>query len=181
MVSGIRHILLRQLDMDLYHGPASTAMMLGWLLAHRAGPLTRAVAALAGGPVRIEADPASERVYRLTAAEAADLGIADGDAAEGWERRGLMLAGGTVAAAVRLRLVPALLGGMDGPVMRRIRAGEPCGQVLPGLCRAGRTSRVHAGGDDPAVTAGAVLASVGHRFGFAGEEITAQLVKQLAA
>lgn len=180
VASGIRRILYEQLGMDLRHGgPAAAAMMAGWLLRHRPGPFTAAVQALAGGPVRIEQDPGSERVCQLPAAAAVALGRDPDAELDCWERRGLMIAAGTVACAVRLRVVPALAGGMDGPVMRRIRAGEPCGRVLPGLARAARHARVHAG-DDPAVTAGATLRVVGHAFGFADEEVTGQLAKQLS-
>lgn len=39
VASGLRHILLRQLDLDFDHGPAGTALLLAWLLKHRAGRL----------------------------------------------------------------------------------------------------------------------------------------------
>jgi hypothetical protein len=178
-LSGLRHVLADQLSMDLA-GRGWPADVLGFLFRHRPGPFTLTLHRLTGIAPRVEPIDGSETERRLTGAEAETLNVLDTAGLWCWERRGLMLVGTTVAAEVTLRIVPARIGGWDGQPMARIRKGEPCGQVIPGLARIGRAGTA-TWPADPAVLGGAVLTSAaGIPFGFAGERGTAGLIQRLA-
>lgn len=156
------------------------ARLLAFLFRFRAGPFTLAVHRLTGERPVVETIPGTEREYRLTAAELHALAVIAEDDLYGWERWGWMRVGGLDVAKVWLRIVPARIGGWDSDAFTRIRKGEPCGQVLPGLTRADR------GGTsvwpcDPAVIGAASLRTVtGTPFGFAGEQVTAALCGRLS-
>lgn len=179
-LSGCRHILAEQLGWDMT-GRGWAAELLGFLLAHRAGPATWLVHRLTGERPEIETIEGSEQEYRLPGGELDSLAVLDEAGLYGWERRGLMLAGTTVAAEVRLRLVPARLpGGWDGDDFAMIRKGVPCGEVIPGLTRTCRRGRVH-WPEDPSATGAAVLTRPdGTAFGFANERFSRGLCARLA-
>jgi hypothetical protein len=178
MWAGIRKILQGQVDFDPPYTPAGDAQVLAWLLRNLPGPFTAVAAAITGRDIRVEPDHDSEREYRLPGGEAIALAVLDSDALRGWERRGLMMAGALPVARVRLRLVPSRLpGGWDGDDFALIRKGEPCGAVLPGLTRTCQTA-ITGWPRDPAVTGHAIL-TTGLRFGFADEDVTADLIRHL--
>lgn len=178
VLSGIRHVLADQLSLDLDRGPAGTALLLAWLLRHRPGPFTPAAARLAGADVIVIPGGDRGRERRLTGAEATGLGICDMEGLRCWERDGLMVTATLTVAAVRLVVVPARIGGWDGEPFARIRGGEPCGQVLPGLSRCGRRAFC-AWPEDPAVTASAALRnSTG--IGWCSEQVTGDFIRHLA-
>jgi hypothetical protein len=178
--AGIRRVLEGQLTFCPPYTRGGDAQVLGWCLRHRPGSFTLLADAVTGtGPV-VEPDEgwSDGRDYRLPGGEASALGyLADAASMTGWERRGTMIAGRLVVAAVRLRVVPARLSGDE---LARIRKGEPCGQVIPGLTRTLRSAVVSWPGD-PAVTAHAVLARPGGQlFGLADEDVAPGLVDHLA-
>lgn len=178
VLSGLRHILGEQLGITTPPGPAGVADMIRWLLRLRPGPFTPLAAALAGEPARIETIPGSGRERRLTAAEASRLRLPGRTRLTGWERSGLMIAGTTICAEVRLLIAPRLLG--DDEALALIRKGQPCGTVLPGLIRA-QTRAVLAWPGDPAVTGHAdLLTAAGRPFGQAAERVTAALCRRVA-
>jgi hypothetical protein len=171
-LSCLRSILAEQLGLDMT-GPGWPARMLGWLARHRSGPFTWTMVRLTGQPPRISTVPGSERERPATTREAAALGV---PAARIWERTGLLTLGTTIAAEVSLRVVPARLepGELD-----RIRAGEPCGLVIPRLARTCRAGTV-GWPATPAVTSAAVITRPGGvPFGFADELVTAGLCQRL--
>jgi hypothetical protein len=175
-LSCLRGILAEQLDMDMT-GPGWPARLLGFLARHRPGPFTWTMIRLTGETPRIDTIPGSERERRATGAEADALAVLDEAGLWVWERRGLLTLGTTIAAEVSLRVLPARLADEE---MARIRKGEPCGQVIPGLVRAHRGG-VTAWPADPAVVSAAVLQRpTGRPFGFAGELVTAGVCGRLA-
>jgi hypothetical protein len=175
IASGLRDLLLGRLDITVPPGPAGTSWMLAWLLRHRPGPFTAVVAALAGTAVRVEPDGDSGREHRLTGAQASDLRVLDEDGLRAWSRRGLMMAGDLVAAEVELTVVPSRIGGWDGSLFTRIRAGEPCGAVLPYVVRTVRRGRDHWPADPP-VDGAAALGVAGRGIGFARERVSRELI-----
>jgi hypothetical protein len=158
-------------------GPRWPADLLAWLAVNRPGPFTWTMIRLTGEAPRLETIPGSEHERRATGAEAAALGVLDQAGLWIWERTALLLMGTTIAAEVSLRVQPARLGDDE---LARIRKGEPCGQVIPGLVRASRAGK-SAWPADPAVTSAAVLQRpTGTPFGFAGELVTAGLCARLS-
>ena len=179
--SMIRQILAEQLGWDMTR-PGWPADMLGFLLREVPVPFTLMAARLTGETPRVEPDgPTEGAERRCTGAEAQALAVLDTGALWLWERAGTMILGRTVAGQVRLRLAPARIpGGWDGDELARIRKGEPCGQVIPGLVRALRAGRVHWPAA-PAVDGGALLQrATGTPFGFADEQIGPALIERLA-
>ena len=175
-LSCIRGILAEQLDMDMT-GPAWPAELLGFLARVRTGPFTWTMIRLTGQAPRIETVPGSERERRATGAEAAALAVTGEAGLWVWERTGLLQLGTTIAAEVSLRVLPSRLGPDE---LARIRKGEPCGQVIPGLVRASRDGRV-TWPRDPSVRSRAVLQRpAGEPFGFAGELVTAEACRRMA-
>jgi hypothetical protein len=174
-LSCLRGILAEQLDMDM-HGPRWPADLLGWLARNRPGPFTWTMIRLTGEPPKIETVPGSEQERLVTEKEAAALGVADEPDLWVWERTGLLKLGTTIAANVTLRVLPSRVGDDE---LSRMRKGEPCGQVIPGLIRTDRAGKVVWPGD-PAVRSAAVLQRPGGPFGFAGELVTAELCRRLA-
>jgi hypothetical protein len=179
-MSGLRHILSDRLSMDM-NSRGWPADVLGFLFRHRPGPFTLTMHRLTGIAPRVEPiDPADGTERRLTGAEAETLGVLDTAGLWCWERRGLMMIGTTIAAEVSIRLVPARIGGWDGQPLARIRKGEPCGQVIPGLARIGRAGTATWPADPAALGAAVLTSAAGRPFGFAGERVTAGLIARLA-
>lgn len=176
-LSCLRQALYEQLSMDLT-GPGWPADVLGFLLRNRPGPFTWVLGRLTGDTPRVDpSEPRDGTERRATGAEAADLGVTDTAGLWIWERAGLLILGGTVAAEVTLRLLPSRVGDER---LARIAKGEPAGQVIPHLVRAARTGRVR-WPREPAVEGGAVLQDVaGRPFGFAAEQVTPALIARLA-
>jgi hypothetical protein len=170
IAAGIRHILLRQLDLDYDPGPAGTARMLTWLLEHRPGPFTAVVAALTGQHVTIDS-PGLGRRTRLTGAQAIDLAVLDIDGLTCWTRPGQMLYGTRVAADTSLTVIPSR---MRPGELARIQAGTPCGTVIPGLVRARRHARP--GGTVPVYSGAVLQRPAGQPFGFAAEQLRAAFI-----
>lgn len=178
-LSGLRSILAEQCNMNMT-GPGWPAILLGFLLAYRAGPFTWVLQRLTGEVPRVEPIGLSEVTRMLTGAEALALGVRDPAEHHLWERRGLILLGTTVAGGVDLRLVPARIGGWEGEEMALIRKGVPCGQVIRDLTHAVRQAETRwpAG---PAVTGSAVLRDAAAiPFGFAAEHVTENLIQWFA-
>lgn len=176
ILSGLRSVMAERQGIDTSPDPAGVADLLHWLLKQRTGPFTALAEALTGCPARVDPFDPGGTWRTLTAAEAGMLGTDPASPAACWERTGLLSAGTTIAAEVRLVLVPALAG--DDEAVELIRKGAPCGAVLPGLTRLLRTARCWPA--DPPVTASAVLHTRGTAFGFAGERVTAGLVSRVA-
>ena len=178
--AAIRRVLRAHAGMDPPATAAGAAQVVAWLLRHRPGSFTAFLAAVTGVPARAPTVEGTEREYRLSGAESIALRVLDIDTLRGWERTAILAAGAMAAATVRLRVVPARIGGWDGEAFTRIRAGEPCGAVIPGLVRAGRSAQSW-WPTWPPVTAHAVLqAAAGGPFGFADEQVTPDLIRYLA-
>lgn len=177
VLSGLRHILAEQMGICTAPDAAGTADLLRWLLRLRPGPVTPLAERLAGRPARVETIPGSEQDRQLTAGEALRLGLRGPGRPGCWERSGLMIAGTTVIARVRLVIVPDQVG--DDEAIALIRKGAPCGTVLPGLARLWRQAAV-CWPADPAVVSKAVLHTEGCGFGFAGERFTAGFTARVA-
>jgi hypothetical protein len=158
---------------------AGHGQVLAWLLRHRPGPFTPFLAAVTGSEITAEPLPPAEGTeYRLDGDESVRLHVLDVDALRGWGRHALLRAGELICARVRLRVVPARVG---GEAMSRLRDGEPCGAVIPGLVRADRDAQSWWPAWPP-VTAGAVLQNAaGGPFGFADEQLTPALLTHLAS
>jgi hypothetical protein len=175
IIAGLRDIMLDRLDVTVSTGPGGTAWLLTWLLRHRPGPFTPVIAAVTGCEVRAETIPGSDGEHRLTGAQAVALNVLDLASSAGWGRRAFQVAGTTVASETELILLPSRVG---KEALDRIKDGEPCGQVIPGLVRAGRLSRACWPGD-PAVLGGATLQVAGRGIGLARERITAELIRRV--
>ncbi len=178
----IRHLLAEQLGYDM-NARGWAATVLAFLFRHRPGPFTWALMRLTGETARVDpvGDPDGiER--RVTGAEAVALGVLDEPGLWIWERSGLLMLGATVAAEVRLRVLPARLPeGWDGDAIAAIRKGQPCGLVIPDITRHDRAGAATWPGD-PAALGGAVLHGGPDQvtFGLSGERVTRGLATRLA-
>jgi hypothetical protein len=78
--------------------------------------------------------PATIAVRAVTGNNPQIVTIAEGDDAGFYTRYGIMMAGPVMAALVILTLK---IDEIPDKYLARIRAGEPCGKVLPGMKRMG--------------------------------------------
>lgn len=175
--SGLHQILYEQNGIETGKNPGGVADLIHWLLKLRTGPFTALAEALTGAPARVDPFDPDGHWRTLTGAEASLLGVPPDEPLSCWERTGLLVAGTTVTAEVRLVVVPELAG--DDEAVALIRKGAPCGAVLPGLTRLFRTARA-CWPADPAVTASAALHTRGQGFGFAAERVTSCFVSRVA-
>jgi hypothetical protein len=179
--AAIRRVLHDHAGLRPPHTAAGDAQVLAWLLRHRPGPFTPLLAAITGRDITtVQLEPADGIDYTLTGEESIRLRVLDTAALRGWGRSALLMAGDLLCARVRLRIVPARTGGPDSVPMKRLRAGEPCGTVFPGLVRTGRDAQSWWPAWPP-VTASAVLQSpVAEPFGLADEQVTPDLLTWLS-
>jgi hypothetical protein len=175
VAAGLRHILLDRLDLTVPAPPDGTAWLLAWLLRNRTQPFTPVLRALTGCEIRAETIPGSDGGRRLTGAQAVALNVLDEAGFAGWTRRAYQVGGTTICSETELILLPSRIG---GPEMDRIKAGEPCGRVIPGLVRTSRLGR-DCWPADPAVLGGALLQVAGRGIGLSRERVTAELIKRI--
>lgn len=148
------------------------ARLLAFALRYRTGPFTYLMHRLTGERPAVETIRGTEQEYQLNAQEIHALGVMSEAGMRGWERWAWMRIGEVDVAKVRLRLIPARIGGWAGEPFTRIREGTPCGEVLPGLHRADRAG-ASVWPCNPAVIGAATLrTATGTPFGFAGEQVT---------